>query len=159
MLQISKKLVYCSHYMFIFHLICNLDGCKKCWQGNVKPRIHDIDIWLTISTNLFANISQQQMYGVQKCVQFLTLNTQCQEGSTFFYTKHIITKIGYISVHWTPCVKNYNHFSTPNTQCQGIQQFLHTKPRFTKTGTLDTILGRRSNTSELKSNQILTICK
>ena len=99
------------------------------------------------------------MYGVQKCVQFLTLNAQCQEGSTFFYTKHVITKIGYISVHRTPCVKNYNHFLTPNAQCQEMQHLLHTQPKLTKTGTLDTILGYRSNTSELKSNQVLIICK
>ena len=99
------------------------------------------------------------MYGVQKCVQFLTLNAQCQEGSTFFDTKHVITEIGYISVPQTPCVKNYNHFSTPNTQCQEMQHFLHTKPRFTKTGTLDNIPRHISNTSELKSNQVLTIYK
>ena len=108
---------------------------------------------------IFANISRQQMYGVQKYVQFLTLNAQGQERSTFFDTKHIITEIGYISVPHTPCVKNYNHFSTPNAQCQEMQHFLHTKPRFTKTKTLDTTLGRRSNTSELKSNQVPTICK
>ena len=39
----------------------------------------------------FANISRQQMYGVQNCVKFLTLNARCQELSTFFYTKHVVT--------------------------------------------------------------------